>query len=250
MKITHTSGRAEDFASHESEATASIYTDGSYLQNNPHWHAEDSAWKAEHIARILERNGVEPATVCEIGCGAGDILAQLSRRLSPGTRLVGYEISPDAYAICSPKAQGNLQYRLGDALADAERFDLVMAIDVFEHVEDYFDFLRKLRGKGTYKLFHIPLELSAWMVARGRPLLHQRRAVGHIHHFSKETALATLEDTGYRIVDHCYTSGRTELPSLGWKSRLLKGPRKALYRLDADVAARMLGGYSLLVLAE
>jgi cyclopropane fatty-acyl-phospholipid synthase-like methyltransferase len=228
----------------------SIYTDGSYLRNNPHWHAEDSAWKAEHIARILERNDVAPATVCEIGCGAGDILTHLSKRLSPSTRFVGYEISPDAYAICSPKAEGNLQFHFGNLLEASERFDLVMAIDVFEHVEDYFDFLRKLRGKGTHTLFHIPLELSAWMVARGRPLLHQRHSVGHIHHFSKETALATLEDTGYRIVDHCCTSWGTELSSIGWKSRLLKWPRKALYRADPDLAARMLGGYSLLVLAE
>jgi SAM-dependent methyltransferase len=228
----------------------SIYTDGSYLQNNPHWHSEDSAWKAEHLASILARNGVTPVTVCEIGCGAGDILAHLSKRLSPGTRLVGYEISPDAYAICSPKTGGSLEFRLGNPLEDSECFDLVMAIDVFEHVEDYFDFLRKLREKARHKLFHIPLELSAWMVARGQPLLHQRRSVGHIHHFSKETALATLEDTGYRIVDYRYTSGRTELPGIGWKSRLLKWPRKALYRAGPDVAARTLGGYSLLVLAE
>jgi cyclopropane fatty-acyl-phospholipid synthase-like methyltransferase len=228
----------------------SIYTDGSYLQNNPHWHVEDSAWKAEHIARILERNGVAPAMVCEVGCGAGDILTHLSKQLSPSTSFVGYEISPDAYAICSGKTGENLQFRLGDPLEDSERFGLVMAVDVFEHVEDYFDFLRKLREKGTHKLFHIPLELSVWMVARGRPLLHQRHSVGHIHHFSKETALATLEDTGYRIVDYTYTSGRTELPALGWKSRLLKWPRKALYRLDPDIAARTLGGYSLLVLAE
>lgn len=250
MKTTDTAGRTKHSASSGGQNVGSIYADGSYLQNNPHWHAEDSAWKAEHIARILERNTLEPASVCEIGCGAGDILAHLSKRLTPGKRFVGYDISPDAYAICSPKARGNLQYHLGDPLADAQHFDLVMAIDVFEHVEDYFGFLRRLRGKGTYKLFHIPLELSAWMVARGRPLVDQRRSVGHIHHFSKETALATLEDTGYSIVDHCYTSGRTELPSLGWKSRLLKGPRRALYRVDADIAARTLGGYSLLVLAK
>lgn len=227
----------------------SIYTDGSYLRNNPHWHAEDSTWKADHIADILERNAIAPGTVCEIGCGAGDILAHLSKRLPSNTRLVGYEISPDAHAICSPKAWGNLRYRLGDPLEETETFDVVMAIDVFEHVEDYFAFLRKLRGKGRYTVFHIPLELSAWMVGRGQPLLYQRRSVGHLHHFSKETALATLEDTGYRIIDHCYTSGRTELAT-GWKTRLLKWPRKALYGVDHDVAARTLGGYSLLVLAE
>lgn len=229
---------------------ASIYTDGTYLRNNPRWHADDSAWKAGHIARILERNGVAPATVCEIGCGAGDVLRHLSTRLAPTTRFSGYEISPDAYAICSHKARGNLQFRFGNLLDQAEHFDLALAIDVFEHVEDYFTFLRKLRGKATHKVFHIPLELSALALARGSPLIHQRRAVGHIHHFSKETALATLEDTGYRVIDHCYTSGRTELPSIGWKSQLLKWPREALYHMNPDMAARILGGYSLLVLAE
>ena len=229
---------------------ATIYTDGTYLRNNPQWHADDSAWKARHIAHLLERNGVEPRTVCEIGCGAGEILVNLREHLPEGTRFTGYDISPNAYAICARKMSTCLDYRLGSVLEQDARFDLALAIDVFEHVEDYFGFLRRLRPKATHKVFHIPLELSALMVGRARPLLAQRRAVGHIHHFSKETALATLEDTGYAVVDHFYTSGRTELGGLGWKSRLLKWPREALYRMDPDAAARLLGGYSLMVLAR
>ncbi len=229
---------------------ATIYSDGTYLRNNPRWHAGDSAWKAGHIARLLERNRIAPASVCEVGCGAGEILVHLAEELAPTTRFVGYEISPQAYSLCAPKAGGNLEFRLGNVFDDSERFDVAMAIDVFEHVEDYFSFLRRLKTKAAHKVFHIPLELSALMVARGRPLLEQRRAVGHIHHFCKETALATLADTGYRVIDHCYTSGRTDLPGLGWKTRLLKGPRQALYALNADLAARVLGGYSLLVLAD
>lgn len=33
-----------------------IYTDGSYLANNPSWHEEDSPWKARQIIRLLEAN--------------------------------------------------------------------------------------------------------------------------------------------------------------------------------------------------
>jgi hypothetical protein len=51
------------------------------------------------------------------------------------------------------------------------------------------------------------------------------------------------------VVDHFYTSGRTELGGLGWKSQLLRLPRHALYKVSPDAAARVLGGYSLLVLA-
>ncbi len=229
----------------------SIYTDGTYLRNNPDWHVDDSPWKAKHIATMLGRHGIVPKTVCEIGCGAGEVLRALSTHLEPQTKFYGYEISPNAYKICSQKADERFTFRFANLLDDeSAHFDLVMAIDVFEHVEDYFGFLRKLRTKGQYKLFHVPLELSAQQVLRGKPLIDARRSVGHIHHFSKETALATLDDCGYRVIDHFYTSGRTELGGLGWKSQLMRIPRHALYSMSPDTAARTLGGYSLLVLAQ
>lgn len=229
---------------------STIYTDGTYLRNNPDWHSDDSPWKAAHVARMLERHGIVPATVCEVGCGAGEILKSLAERLEPGTRFFGYEISPDAYRLCARKNGGNFAFKLANLLEEPAHFDVVMAMDVFEHVEDCFTFLRKLRSKGKHKIFHIPLDLSAMSLARGGKLLDMRRSVGHIHYFSKETALALLEDTGYKVIDHFYTSGATELGGLGWKTRLMKGPRQALYAMNPDAAARMLGGYSLLVLAE
>ncbi|HEX4332697.1 MAG TPA: class I SAM-dependent methyltransferase [Usitatibacter sp.] len=228
---------------------ATIYTDGTYLRNNPEWHADDSAWKAGHIASLLRRHGIAPASVAEIGCGAGEILRTLSLEF-PQASFTGYDISPSAMRICSPKANASLSFRLASLLDAGEHYDVALAIDVFEHVEDCFSFLRQLRTTARHKVFHIPLELSAWQVLRGRPLIEARRSVGHLHHFTKETALATLEDCGYTVLDCHYTSGRTELGGLGWKSRLLKGPRKALFRLRPDLAARALGGYSLLVLAR
>ncbi|MGZ5037024.1 MAG: class I SAM-dependent methyltransferase [Usitatibacter sp.] len=229
---------------------STIYSDGTYLRNNPDWHADDSAWKADHIAAMLARHGILPSTVCEVGCGAGEILRALSGRLAPATRFTGYEISPTAYALCAHKSNDRVGYRFGNLLETGERFDVVMAIDVFEHVEDYFGFLRALRRHGEHKVFHIPLELSAQQVLRPGALVRARRSVGHIHHFSKETALATLEDCGYEVIDHFYTSGRTELGGLGWKSQLLKWPREAMFRMSPDAASRLLGGYSLLVLAR
>jgi cyclopropane fatty-acyl-phospholipid synthase-like methyltransferase len=199
---------------------------------------------------MLERHGIVPQTVCEIGCGAGEILRSLSTHLEPSAKFFGYEISPNAYKICSQKANEKFTFRLANLLDDEKAyFDLVMAMDVFEHVEDYFGFLRKLRARGQYKIFHIPLDMSAQEVLRGKPM-DARKSVGHIHYFSKDTALATLEDCGYTVLDQFYTSGRTDLGGLGWKSHLMKIPRQALYRMNPDAAARVLGGYSLLVLAR
>lgn len=125
-----------------------------------------------------------------------------------------------------------------------------MAIDVLEHIEDYFDFLRKLKNKGAYKISHIPLDLSVQMILRGSPIWRVRKLVGHLHYFTKETALETLKDTGFEVVDYIYTSGHLDLPNRGWIASLLKLPRKLFFLLHQDLTVRILGGFSLLVLAK
>jgi len=232
-------------------SATSIYEDGTYLDNNPTWHEEDSSWKAAQIGMLLQRNGIAPFSVCEVGCGAGEILNCLSKSYGDEVEVSGYEISPQAFDICRKKEKQHLQFFLGDLLEqDLQPFDVVMAIDVFEHVDDYRGFLRKLRGTGEYKVFHIPLDLSVQAVLRKSPIVHLRETVGHIHNFTKETALGTLKDTGYEVVDCCYTCGVLELPNRGWKANLLKIPRKVLFSMNEDLTARVLGGFSLLVLAK
>jgi cyclopropane fatty-acyl-phospholipid synthase-like methyltransferase len=227
-----------------------MYDDGTYLAKQPTWHAEDSPWKASQIVRMLERNDLKPRTVCEVGCGAGEILNRLSECLEPGTQFSGYEISPQAFELCKTRSRENLTFHLGDLLEeDTPHFDLVMAIDVFEHVPDYLGFLRALKAKGEYKLFHIPLDITVLRVLRRRPIVIARRSLGHLHYFTKETALASLRDTGYTIRDHFYT-GPVDALSRRWQSRLLGPLRRALFWVNPDVTVRVLGGYSLMVLAE
>ena len=228
-----------------------IYQDGTYHANNPTWGEEDSLWKAKQISRILRKNNIVPSTICEVGCGAGEILNCLASTYDADVFFSGYEISPQAHKICKKKEKQNLQFFLADLLVDREAsFDVVMAIDVFEHVEDYFGFLRNFREKGRYKVFHIPLDLSAQAVLRCSPILRARESQGHIHFFTKETALATLKDTGYEVIDFFYTRGSLEIPNRGWRADLLKLPRRLLFSIQQDLAVRMLGGFSLLVLAK
>jgi hypothetical protein len=129
-------------------------------------------------------------------------------------------------------------------------FDLIFVFDVIEHLEDYFSFLRDIKPKSQYKMFHVPLDLSAQTVLRRNGLLYTRDAYGHLHSFTKETALRSLEDTGYEILDYFYTCSSIELPTHVLRTRLLKIPRKLLFRLHKDIAARTIGGCRLLVLAR
>lgn len=226
------------------------YFDGAYLAHNPTWHAEHSATKARWIDDILRRNSLAPRTIAEIGCGSGEILVELKKR-RPDAQFTGFEISPQAFAICSPKQAPGLDFRQDDLLqSSGEQFDLLLAIDVFEHVPDYLGFLRALRDRAEYKLFHIPLDLSAQALLRGTSYPVLREQTGHLHYFHRYTALATLKDCGYEILDWNYTRSSQELPGKGLRTRLANLPRKLLQVVSEDLSARLLGGYSLLALTR
>ena len=91
-----------------------IYKDGTYLDKNPSWHEDDSLWKAKQIIRILSGNNIIPETICEIGCGAGEILRCLANKYNDKVVFSGYEISPQAYNICKSKETSNLNFCFGD----------------------------------------------------------------------------------------------------------------------------------------
>ena len=228
----------------------SIYQTGEYVDLNPTYHVEDSAWKAGQILRMIEKHELRPQSICEVGCGAGEILKQLQSRLPADTQFVGYEISPQAFALCQERANRHLRFFCADLVAtQSEKFDLLLCLDVFEHVEDYLGFLRGLLSKGEFKIFHIPLDLSVQWVWRQRPIMREREQAGHLHYFMKETALATLQDAGYEVIDWFYTPGAIANPR-SVKAKLASLPRRLLSAINQDLVVRILGGYSLLVLAR
>src|SRR5262249_47744110 len=73
---------------------ADLYTSGEYLRKNPTWHADEAPWKAQQILRLLEFQHLAPQTICEVGCGTGEILRLLQKALPEDCILYGYEISP------------------------------------------------------------------------------------------------------------------------------------------------------------
>lgn len=227
-----------------------IYHQGQYLKNNPTWHEEDASWKAKHILNIVKRNNLNPTSICEIGCGSGEILSCLHSRFDSAD-LNGYEISPQAFEICKQKQKERLTFHLDDLLKiDDINFELLLCIDVFEHIEDYMGFLKKLKTKSQYCVFHIPLDMSVLSVLRTQAILKARSQVGHLHYFSKETALCTLEDCGYKIIDKFYTAGALELKPKSFKTSLAKLPRYLFHKVNSDFSVSLLGGYSLMVLTK
>lgn len=228
-----------------------LYVGGSYGEINPDWHAEDSEWKALKVLQMLEKHQITPTTVCEVGCGAGEVLKQLHDRMGNQTSFVGYDVSPHALDLCKSRETTRLRFELSSGVAQIQgSYDLMLIIDLIEHLPDYLGFLRSAHPLASHQLFHVPLDLSVQTVLRSRPLSRLRTSVGHIHYFTKQTALESLMDTGYEIVDYFYTSPATELAPNSRLMRAAAVPRKLLFSLNQELAVRVMGGYSLIVLTR
>ena len=228
-----------------------IYTNQAYLKANPTWHDEDSPWKASQVMALLARNRLAAKKVAEIGCGAGGVIKALADQMGSTAEFKGYDISPDAIELAAKHRRPGLDYFCEDLLQSPEQPDLLLVIDVIEHIPDYLGFTAKCQTKARYKIYHIPLDIHVSSVLRARFVVG-RRTVGHLHYFSAESALDTLTDTGHKVIDYMYTDGGVALAKLhpSFRRTLANLPRQLVGFFSKKLSARWFGGYSLLVLAE
>jgi len=135
----------------------SIYNDGTYLACNASWHEEDSPYKASLVEKALQRTDTSFRTCADVGCGGG-LVAQLLADRHPVAAVHGWDISPDVRKFWTGKH--GVTFHQQDLLATTEHFDLVVCLDVFEHVEDCIGFLRTLRERADRFIFNIPLDMN------------------------------------------------------------------------------------------
>lgn len=99
-----------------------LYMGGGYAKKNPTWHVEESTCKAEQIARMLRECALTPRTICEVGCGAGEVLRQLQEHVTLACKLTGYDISPHAYELARSRANDRLHFKLADIREESDLY--------------------------------------------------------------------------------------------------------------------------------
>lgn len=233
-----------------SDPTLERYFNGDYAKKNPDWDSSDAPWKAAAVAALLKEHRCRTDSLVEIGCGSGGVLVAL-RRAFPESSLAGFDIAPAAQRFWPEATAGGIRFVLGDYLAMQEPVaDVVLVLDVLEHLGNPWEFLSRLRDRSKLAVFHIPLDLSASSVLRERPLLHVREKVGHLHYFTRGLALAMLDECGWEVLEARYTGAAFTAPNRSLKTRLAGIARRAAFLLLGHAGVRLLGGETLIVLAR
>jgi SAM-dependent methyltransferase len=222
--------------------------DSQYLKYSPDWHEEDSPAKADQIFKLIEKNSIRPESVAEVGCGAGEILNQLHFKLPDTTHFFGYDIALDAINLAKTREKSRLQYFNENFFDSDKHFDLLLVIDVAEHVENYYDFLKQCRKKADMMILAIPLDVSVRTTFSPQIVKGRRDTFGHIHYFNANTALLALENCGFEVIDHFFVSISLEMNLLGRFARMMTKTMYSLFgrRWTADI----IGSHTLYALVK
>src|SRR3984893_248452 len=107
------------------------FVSGEYIKKVPHWHTDDSVWKANCVRQVLQRNHLSPRLVGEVGCGTGEVLRQLQLGMDPQGLFMGDDIASEAIELSRTRQNERLQCRLGGNRKETGgHLDLLLILDV------------------------------------------------------------------------------------------------------------------------
>lgn len=226
------------------------YSQGSYFANAQR-HREDARFKADYFLQVFlrskDRTGVAVNSLVDVGCGSGDIIALLADSLGASGAMTfkGYDVSPHIVDI----THAGVTYVYGDFCESDEFVDMVTLFDVFEHVPDPIEFIKKVALRCKLIGFHIPLD-DAWSFAFRNRYRRSLRTPGHLLFLDTAAALNLLALAGLRVVDYEYTFAfRAPSGHSTWRAKLAYPVRAMLAKLSPWLLSKTLGGASLMVIA-
>lgn len=134
--------------------------------------------------------GKQPENILEVGAGEGEV-ADFIKNIYPKANYIALDLPDTAIGNeWETRSIDGLFADMRDLPFPAKSFDLVLAIEVFEHVEQPARCLTELKrvGSGSY-ICSVPREpiWRAANMARGKYLTSLGNTPGHINHWSTKS---------------------------------------------------------------
>jgi SAM-dependent methyltransferase len=182
-----TTTRSETAFTHEQ--FAEVYPDG--IENH-YWYVARNGMVSDTI-RWIERRQQRPiGKMLEIGCGRGIVVDHLRRR---GRDCCGAELSP----VSVPDAMKDHVWPATDCLDLPEYFrrevELILLLDVIEHIEDSVDFLAGIRQaypNCRWLIISVPARMELWS--------NFDKAYGHFRRYDRDLLRRELKQAGAELV--------------------------------------------------
>ncbi|OUJ73445.1 class I SAM-dependent methyltransferase [Hymenobacter crusticola] len=160
------------------------------------------------------------AAILEIGCSGGPLMQRL--RAAGYTDLTGIDVSEPAIELAKARGVPHVSVMDGADLAFANnRFDLVIASDVLEHIEDeaqaLHEWTRVLKPGGRMLVF-VPAHTYLWS---------EHDVVNHhFRRYSRQSLLRALQQAGLHVQRSSFWNAALYFPTavLRLGRRLLVGP--------------------------
>lgn len=172
-----------------------------YLELNPTLHEEDVEDKFQALRIVLQL--VIPKLyirlVGDIGCGSCSVLVKaldyLCQTAHKNIRGLGIDISSRILSLAKQHPNvSKVTANCEEIPLKNRSVSLGICFDVVEHVRDPRSLVREVARISRFAVFRIPLELSLYTRLNGNKgrLTKLRRQYGHIHHFSRSSAVRLI----------------------------------------------------------
>lgn len=212
---------------------------------------------SRHRRRII-LNWLKPLqfkTVLEVGCGQGYLLDQIAEKF--GCQCLGTDIA-QSVILDNQKRNTPHQFAVLDVENEAldQKFDLIIASEVIEHINDYQKAIANLaKMSNRYILITVPS-------AKVFPI---DKKVGHFRHYQPRDLIGELDKNGFKTIKWIkwgfpFHTLYKHLINLGWNPKMHQEFTLKPYGLGQKMIAYLIYplfffnlnslGYQLFVLAE
>ncbi len=175
-----------------------------------------------HFRKMIESiPEFSPKKILDAGCGIGFYSFWLNKRY-PLSRIKGYDIDKKKISFCKRYSKklkiDNADFFSEDILnmRNKKDFDLVISIDVLEHIRDHKVVLANfysLLSKGGYLYIHVPCEKQKLFFKE----FSQYHYTGHVvDGFNLESLKKDMKKTGFKVIKTKNTFGT--FGTLAWET--------------------------------
>lgn len=206
------------------------YVDDKYWAKNQNFFEIDTLFKVNKIIPFIEialkEINKDEINILDVGGGSGLILMHIARYIESSHQIrvnkFALDLSPKALKIQknnNPDLLKTLKEDISQCSLKNGEIDIVLMIDVLEHVPDTRKTLSELQRISSFTIFKVPIEntisFKVINLFSGNKYKKKINDMGHIHIFSEKKLLIEIKKSYGTIIDYYYTNIFYELYKRG-----------------------------------